>query len=77
MIDQTTVECQVPAVAKVQTVTISLKTTDGFAIDKRALSFEFINEMVITSVYPVKGSLDGGYEFTLTGNFQIAIDKGI
>ena len=58
-----------PAVTHAQTVAVSLETYDGFFIDKRAFYFVFQHELLITDVYPTKGSLEGGYEFTLTGNF--------
>ena len=37
----------------------------------------FANDLLIKKITPKKGSLEGGYVFTIEGDFDIAVEKGI
>ena len=71
------VECRVPAVATPRVVEIAIATTDGSLINSRAFELAFVNDLLITDVLPKKGSLEGGYEFTILGSFEVVVDRGL
>ena len=76
-IDSGTIKCRVPAVTSPRSVEIAISTTDGGLISQRAFLFAYVQELLILDVIPKKGSLEGEYEFTILGNFEIVVQKGL
>ena len=76
-IDSGTIKCRVPAVTSARSVEIAISTTDGGLISQRAFLFAYVQELLILDVIPKKGSLEGEYEFTILGNFEIVVQKGL
>ena len=48
-------------------------TKDNFMINDRIYNFTFANEVLIRSIIPIMGGTQGGYQFTLYGDFQILV----
>lgn len=65
-----------PVVGTEQTVQFALMTTDQFMIKSRSFNFTFSNDIMITSVSPLVGGIQGGYTFVLTGKFAILKGSG-
>ena len=66
-----------PAVETPRVVEIAVQTADGGVINQRAFDFAFVNELVIQEIIPIKSSLEGGYTFTILGNFDFVVEKGV
>ena len=47
----------------------TLLTEDEHEIKSRPITFNYLGDTMIHSVYPFKGDINGGYTFVLTGNF--------
>jgi len=73
-LNSTAVECTVPVVAKPQSLPFALMTKDLFMIKSRSFNFTFENTIFINRVTPLNGGVEGGYPFTLHGNFTMLMD---
>lgn len=72
-INESVIECRVPASTVPKTVTIALETKSGFFITGRAFDFVYAEKLLITEIVPIKGSLEGGYPFEILGTFDVVV----
>ena len=53
-----------------RTAPVAVRTTSGFIVSERALDLVFADAFLIKGIFPEKGSMAGGYPFTLYGDFE-------
>ena len=63
-------QCEVPQVQWPGPVAFTLLTEDEHEIKSRPITFTYLGDTMIHSVYPYKGDISGGYTFLLSGNFK-------
>ena len=71
------IQCRVPASIEPRTVTIQLETSSGFYISERAIDFVYKDLLIAIEIIPIKGSLEGGYPFTILGDFDLVVLHGL